>query len=160
MIWSTSCHQSKRDFCLERGILGVRLAFPTEEEMGLRLPSAQEVNSVCVFSALNAADPSHYFRFRFHGLLKGGNVSVHASICVCLHLLLHLWIMRTQDRPRRRPRFSKRVVLVQRHPVSRLCLQTRCAPPGVSTAGTCSREPRSTRAQRTASLDSCRADRQ
>ena len=94
-----------------------------------------------MFSALNAADPSHYFRFRFHGLLKGGNVSIHASICVCLHLLLHLWTMRTQDRPRQRPCFSKRVALVQRHPVSRLCLWTRCAPPGVSTAGTCSREP-------------------
>ena len=159
MIWSTSCHQSKRDFCLERGLLGVRLAFPTEEEMGLRSPVPKKWTQ-SVFSTLNAADPSHYFRFQFHGLLKGGNVSVHASICVCLHLLLHLWTMRTQDRPRWRPRFLKRVVLVQRHPVSRLRLQTRCAPPGVSTAGTCSREPRSTRAQRTASLDSCRADRQ
>lgn len=139
---------------------GGQISFSNGRRNGPPVPSAQEVNSVGVFSTLNAADPSHYFRFQFHGLLKGGNVSVHASICVCLHLLLHLWTMRTQDRPRQRPRFLKRVVLVQRHPVSRLRLQTRCAPPGVSTAGTCSREPRSTRAQRTASLDSCRADRQ
>ena len=50
--------------------------------MGLWLPSAQEVNSVCVFSTPNAADPS-LLQISISWAIKRGKC-VHPCIHLCL----------------------------------------------------------------------------